>query len=165
MSLQVYRPDFAGVKFPGIHDIVRPRIIKTFTKEDAQYFSSDARLGPGKWAETLAADYGSSFFPLHLFSPSQLVISLALAEQIIASLKASADLLEAKLASPNGYFFSATQPSFKDFTVMGWYRMLAATDPKGAKRVFDGRMGEWVERMRERFKVGLGEVEKRDPVE
>ncbi|KAK4705651.1 hypothetical protein P7C70_g558, partial [Phenoliferia sp. Uapishka_3] len=86
------------------------------------------------------------------------------AETSIQSLLAVMPALEAKLATSDGYFFSATAPNAKDFHVMGVYRMLASTDPEGATRVFSGKIRDWLERMRERFAVGYAEVERRDPV-
>ena len=72
--------------------------------------------------------------------------------------------MEAKLASPDGFFTSAKAPGFKDFNILGMHRMLASTDAPGTKRVFSGKIGAWVERMRARFPDAFAEVEKRDPV-
>lgn len=73
--------------------------------------------------------------------------------------------LEAHLASPDGFFFSAMEPNFKDFHVMGMVRMIASTDPKALKTVFgEGVIGGWVERMNGRYE-GMKEVLARDPVE
>ncbi|KAL8292377.1 hypothetical protein RQP46_001843 [Phenoliferia psychrophenolica] len=131
-----------SLRWPGLFNLYAPGIIKTFTKADAEYFTSDARLGEGEWSKIATADYESS----------------------VAALKAQMPALEAQLASPDGFFFSATHPNFKDFHVMGMHRMLASVDASATKRVFDGNIGAWVQRMRDRFGEGLAEVERRDPV-
>ena len=87
-----------------------------------------------------------------------------LSEATITSLEGFIPTLEAKLASPDGYFSSATAPGFKDFHLMGVVRKLASTDPMALKRVFDGIMGEWLERMRERFREGYADIDRKSVV-
>ncbi|KAL8292374.1 hypothetical protein RQP46_001840 [Phenoliferia psychrophenolica] len=131
-----------SMKWPGLWEIFAPRILKHLSKEDQVWFVSDERLGEGDWAKTMSVDYDCA----------------------VAALRAQMLVLETKLAAPDGYFFSATQPNFKDFHVMSMLRGLFSTDPVAAKIVLEGNMGAWVDRMRERYKDGIAEIEARDPV-
>ncbi|KAI0028317.1 hypothetical protein K488DRAFT_89851 [Vararia minispora EC-137] len=145
-AVELRRTLFSRDAYIALFMLYAPKMTAMMEKDDSDndydYFTSDERLGDGFWKTCLDADPGAHF---------------------------SSPRIDAILSSPPGRQFlaSSTTPGYDDFSVMGVVRMLAGTSAENYARTFGrGKVGEWVQKMNERFADGEGgmrAVTQKDP--
>lgn len=116
------------------------RTFKLLSKEDQEYFVSPERWGPGGWEEIVEG------------SKDQ--------DAVLVKAKEWAGSLE-KLLSDKLFFASETAPGYLDFTLRGAYQAGRVNGP-AVNSLFIGKLGEWLERIDDRFADGLKDVHSRD---
>ncbi|KAK4705102.1 hypothetical protein P7C70_g1108, partial [Phenoliferia sp. Uapishka_3] len=134
-------PAFVALDLTPFFNLYAPKMVKTYSKEDAEYYTSDSRMGTGVWEKVLGADQ----------------------DEMLTRAHACLTKIEARLSRDGHFLDSKTTPGWTDCGLYGIYRTLRATDRELAESVFVGKMGKWVEDIHSYFRGGLADVLERDP--
>ncbi|GAA5968020.1 hypothetical protein JCM11641_003703 [Rhodosporidiobolus odoratus] len=124
-----------------VFSIFARRMVKLFDKETAEYWTSEARLGPGVWKGI------SSLTPKD-------------EAQALTTIREGLAALSPEYFSDGRLFVSsASQPGMKDFSILGSYRLLRSVSAELAKQTFGseevGEWPRWLERMAEAYPLPL----------
>lgn len=118
---------------------------RQFDKEDFDYWTSEARLGPGAWDRINAASVPDT---------------IAAAKKGVESLNAII------LRSPaNAKFFSSkTVPGWHNATLYGVVRLLKGVSAEYTQAVFgEGPIGVWLKNIETYYEKELKDINARDP--
>lgn len=111
-------------------------------EETRAYWTSDARLGTGRFQRLLDSD------------PEQ---------SIETCRRGVADLADELAASGRTFFASKARPGYRDLVVLGPWRLLASTSAENTRRTYvEGGLGGWLDAMRDFFGGELRVVTERD---